>query len=76
MDKKGMDIEEFYENILTLVDQVTYGSAEANARILTQPETATALIEMREQYGWQKFNKYIDLANATIRQLKEINNGV
>jgi len=70
----SMDIGEFYENALSLVADIKYGTFESCKRAMSDPMTSKALNHMRSEYGRDKLDAYLDLADDTIKKLMEINN--
>ena len=72
----SMDVEEFYENALSLVADIKYGTFDSCKRAMSDPMTANALMKMRAEYGREKLDAYLDLADDTIKKLMEINNGL
>jgi len=70
----SMSVEEFYENALSLVADIKYGTFASCKRAMSDPMTSKALMDMRSEYGRDRLDAYLDLADDTIKKLMEINN--
>ena len=70
----SMSVEEFYENALSLVADIKYGTFSSCKRAMSDPMTHKALSDMRSEYGRDRLDAYLDLADDTIKKLMEINN--
>jgi hypothetical protein len=69
----SMSVEEFYENALSLVADIKYGTFATCTRVMSDPMTSKVLADMRSEYGRDKRDAYLDLADDTIKKLMRIN---